>query len=144
MAENIAPIEVKFKVDTSGLKKAEQAVEKSGKDLKGKFGKIGKAAGIALAAGITAAAIGAARALSSYFSAAIDEASNFDEALSKNAAVFGNEAVPALEQWAASAAAAFGQSKVQALEAAGTFGNLLTAFGLTAPEAQMMLSLIHI
>lgn len=138
MAENIAPIEVKFKVDTTGLRKAETAVEKSGGKLKGKFGKIGKTAGIALAAGITAAAIGAARALSGYFSAAIDEASNFDEALSKNAAVFGDEAVPALEEWAAGAAEAFGQSETQALSAAGTFGNLLTAFGLNAGEAQTM------
>lgn len=138
MAENIAPIEVKFKVDTSGLRKAEQAVEKSGGKLKGKFGKIGKVAGAALAAGITVAALNAARALSGYFSSAIDEASKFDEALSKNAAVFGDEAVPALEEWAAGAADAFGQSEVQALSAAGTFGNLLTAFGLNANEAQTM------
>lgn len=90
MAANIAPIEVKFKVDTSGLQKAEQAVQKSGESLKGRFGKIGKAAGIALAAGITAASIGAARALSSFFSTAIDDAIDLNESINAVSVTFGD------------------------------------------------------
>jgi hypothetical protein len=89
MAENIAPIEVKFKVDTSGLRKAETAVGKSGGKLKSKFGKIGKTAGIALAAGIGVAAVGAARKLSSFFGTAIDESSRLEESLNAVSVAYG-------------------------------------------------------
>lgn len=67
----------------------------------------------------------------------IDAASNLAEATSKSAAVFG-PASKDLEDWAATASNAFGQSKRQALEAAGTFGNLIQAFGLGADQAADM------
>jgi hypothetical protein len=138
MANEIAPISVKFTVDTTGLKKAESAISQSGEQIKGKFSGIGKGAGLALAAGITAAAVGIGKTVISAIKTSIDAASNLEESISKTSAVFGDEALPALEDWAAGASTAFGQSKQQALEAAGSYGNLLQAFGLTREQAQGM------
>lgn len=58
-----------------------------------------------------------------------DAASDYAESVSKIHAVFGGQG-DAITKWADGAAKGFGQSKQQALEAAGTFGNLLTSFGL--------------
>jgi hypothetical protein len=138
MANEIAPISVKFTVDTTGLKKAESAISQSGEQIKGKFGSIGKGAGLALAAGITAAAIGIGKKVLTAINSSIQAASDLEEGISKTSAVFGDEALPALEQWAAGASTAFGQSKQQALEAASSYGNLLQAFGLTRKEAMGM------
>ncbi len=70
--------------------------------------------------------------------AAISAASDYNESLSKIGAVFGREQQKQIEQWAKGAASAFGQSSGQAIEAAGTFGNLLTSFGLTADKSAFM------
>lgn len=67
----------------------------------------------------------------------VQAASALNEAMSKSDAVFGAGSA-SMKRWAAGAADAFGQSKRQALEAAGTFGNLLQAFGIGAPKAQAM------
>jgi hypothetical protein len=67
----------------------------------------------------------------------IDAASNLNEAMSKSDAVFGDSS-DAMAAWADGAAEAFGQSKRQALEAAGTFGNLIQAFGIGSDKAATM------
>jgi hypothetical protein len=68
---------------------------------------------------------------------AIDAASNLQESLSKTDAVFKHNA-DEVKRWADTAASAFGQSKQQALEAAGTFGNLFQAFGVGLEPATEM------
>ncbi len=92
----------------------------------------------ALGAGLFAgAALGA--------KAALDAASDYEESLSKIGQVFGPKQQAEMEKWAASAAEGFGQSKSQALEAAGTYGNLLTSFGLSADaSSDMSTSLVQL
>ena len=69
--------------------------------------------------------------------ASTDAASDLSESTSKVGVVFEDSAA-AVEAFAATAPAALGQTRQQALEAAGTFGNLLTAFGLTEGKAADM------
>jgi hypothetical protein len=61
--------------------------------------------------------------------ASIKAASDLEETRNKVKVVFGDMSDDVLK-WGDSAALAFGQSKQQALEAAGTFGNLFTSMGL--------------
>ena len=93
-----------------------------------------KAARLAVAA-FTASVIGIK--LIQFFGDSIDASSNLAEAQSKVNVVFGESAVE-INEWAASSSTAFGQSKRSALEAAGTYGNLLQAFGVARPAAAEM------
>jgi hypothetical protein len=72
----------------------------------------------------------------SFFSESIMAASNFNEAFSKVGVVFGENAT-AIESWAKSAIDNFGMSERNALTAAGTFGNLFSAFGLGAEDTKV-------
>lgn len=75
---------------------------------------------------------------------AVDEASNLGEALSKSEAVFGAQSGQ-IAKWAEGAAAALGQSKEEAISAAGTFGNLFVAMGMTGAEsAKMSMRLVEL
>lgn len=76
-------------------------------------------AGVAVGAGIKAAA---------------DSASDLAEAQSKVNVVFG-ESAPLVDKFGSSSATALGQSEAQALEAVGTFGNLLRAIGLNEEKS---------
>ena len=67
----------------------------------------------------------------------INKASELEESMSKVTVVFGDQA-DEITAWAAQSASAFGQSKQQALEAVGTYGNLLQAFGVTRKAAAGM------
>jgi hypothetical protein len=102
----------------------------------GKFGdmsKMAKVAGAAIAAGL---AVGAAAAVS-FTKDAVMAASNLAESQSKVGVVFGQQA-QLVQNWAKNSALAFGQTEQQALEAAGTYGNLFQAFGLTQTAAREM------
>lgn len=68
------------------------------------------------------------------FKSAIDGASDLAESTSKANVVFG-EASASVRAFAADAAKGLGQSEAQALEAAGTFGNLLRSVGLAEQDA---------
>jgi hypothetical protein len=67
----------------------------------------------------------------------IQAASSLAESQSKVNVVFGQSAAE-ITKWADTASDAFGQSKQQALEAAGTYGNLFQAFGVGQQEATKM------
>ncbi len=69
--------------------------------------------------------------------AAIDAASDLGETISKVGEVFGEEA-GRMVAWSADAATAFGQSRAEALAAAGDFGNLFQAMGVTSGRAAEM------
>lgn len=68
---------------------------------------------------------------------AVKSASDLEESQNKVRQVFGTSAAQ-IEEWAGNSAKALGQSSQQALEAAGTYGNLLRAFGSTEQEAAKM------
>ena len=92
---------------------------------------VGKKLGAALAAAISI------REVASFFKSTVDEASNAEEAASKVDVVFG-EASQSVIDFASNSADAFGQSKNQALEATGTFGNLFRAIELTETQSASM------
>lgn len=83
----------------------------------------------------------------------MDKASDFNETLSKTGVIFGEELVGPLEEWAATGATAFGQSKQQALDAAATFaifgksaglsGDALADFSKTQVQLASDLSSFH-
>lgn len=87
-----------------------------------------------------AAAVGAAFAAvkaKDFIGDAIGAASDLEESTSKVQQVFGDQA-GAIQDFASDAATSLGQSRQQALEAAGTFGNLFTSLGLTQDAAAGM------
>jgi phage-related minor tail protein len=67
----------------------------------------------------------------------IEAASNLAESMNKVDVVFGKNA-ETIKTWADGAAKALGQSEQQALEAAGTFGNLFTAMGIGSDQSTKM------
>jgi len=118
------------------LSQIQRKFEGLGKSLGGSsaFGK-----GLGLAAGVTAFnALGqAASSATDFIKGSIAQASDLNESLTKSQVVFGDSAKE-IEDWAETASDAFGQSKQQALEAAGTYGNLFQAFGVGREEATKM------
>ena len=69
--------------------------------------------------------------------ASIKAASDLEETKNKVKVVFGEMSDDVLK-WSKNSATAFGQSQQQALEAAGTFGNLFTSMGLAQKESADM------
>lgn len=74
------------------------------------------------------------RELIQFFNDAVTASSDLAESTSKATVVFG-EAVDGVEEFAETSATSVGLAKQEALEFAGTFGNLLTALGLTKDAA---------
>lgn len=72
----------------------------------------------------------------SFFKESTIAASNFNEAFSKVSVVFGQNAED-IQAWAKSSIDNFGMSERNALTAAGTFGNLFSAFGIGAEETKL-------
>ena len=98
----------------------------------GKFASVMKGAGKAVlgigAAGAAAAAGGIALAVKGLAST-IGPASDLEESINKVSVVFGDNSQAVLD-WSKTAAEALGATRQQALEAAGTFGNLFTSMGM--------------
>ena len=67
----------------------------------------------------------------------VNAASSVEESMSKVRVVFGNSA-QAVVDFASTSASSIGMSKQQALEAAGTYGNLFQAFGIGKKASQEM------
>lgn len=75
---------------------------------------------------------------------AIDAASDLNESISKVGVVFGENAA-VIQSWSKTAARSFGISQQQALESAGTFGNLFDAMGMgDAATAEMSTGLVEL
>lgn len=102
------------------------SIERTGRNYKAMFR--------SAALGGAAVIAGGAMALKSV----VESASNLEEARSKVDAIFGPAGQAQVDQWAKKAAGAFGQSKTQATEAIGTYGNLLTSFGIGNQDALEM------
>lgn len=87
-----------------------------------------------------AAVLGGAFAITKgvdFLKGAVGAASDLNETVSKARTIFGPAAAD-LEKWASNAATAFGQSKQQALDAAGSFGNLFVQLGIGSDQAAGM------
>lgn len=69
-----------------------------------------------------------------FLGGAVDAASNLNETISKTGQIFGQEALPGLEEWASTAAETFGQSKQGALDAASTFATFGKSAGLAGDD----------
>lgn len=123
-----------FKKDVSGgFKEAGTAASR--------FGSIGQGAVIGIASSLAtaglSAAIGAIHGVIDKFGDAITLASDKAENLNKVKVVFG-EASGSIEAFAKTAVTSLGISESAALKALGTFGNLLTAMGMSRPAAADM------
>lgn len=71
------------------------------------------------------------------FGASAKAASDFNESLSKVNTVFGEQG-KAIEEWANGTAKSLGISKREAVDTAGSFGNMFTQIGIGAPKAAEM------
>lgn len=116
--------EAELERTSKAAEKAQQRVERWRR-----IGQVAQVAGVAVAAGLWKAT---------------QAASDLDESVSKSGVVFG-EAADRVQAWSATAADAFGQSQRQALEAAGTFGNLFTSMGFGSDQsADMSMKLVQL
>lgn len=129
----LASLVVKLGLDDSelqgGLGRAADSADKFGGKMKDVGGKM-TVAGAKATAGITLPILAAGKAV-------FDAASDTAESMSKVDVVFA-ESAGVIHQWAESAAQDLGISTQQAEEAAGTFGNLFRAIGITTPKAADM------
>jgi hypothetical protein len=120
-------IEIIIGGDASGANRAFQSATGGSSKMRSAVLKVGAAVGAAFAVDKVV----------DFARSAISSASNLNETVSKSRAVFG-EASAGLERWASGAAKSIGQSKQQALEAAGTFGNMFTQLGLDGTHAAVV------
>jgi len=115
----------KVSIDSSGVKSGVDGANKSLGSLEQKAKQLGatlQSIGKIMTTSFTLPILAAG-------AASIKYASDLEETRNKVKVVFGDMSEDVLE-WGENSALAFGQSKQQALEAAGTFGNLFTSMGL--------------
>ena len=113
-----------------GFKQAETSTQKLTNSLK----RLALTLGTALSA----------RKIAQFGKASVLAASNLEEAVSKATVVFGRGAAE-IEEFGKTSAKSLGISSAAAIEAAGTYGNLLQAFGIGQAQAQgMSLSLVQL
>jgi len=115
--------------------KVQAEVDRASKQIEDGFDKSSKKVSAGLSETTKAMAAGfAAFAGAKVIGDSVKAASDLAESQSKVGVVFG-ESSAAVEAFAESSATAFGQSKAQALEATGTFGNLFRSIGLTEEQS---------
>lgn len=121
---------------TDAEKQAQQTAQNINKNLKKVGGEI-SGLGRNMTAGLTLPIVGAGLA-------AVNAASDLEETKNKVSVVFGTMSADVLK-WSETSATALGQSRQQALDAAGTYGNLFLALGLgQEPAADMSMSLVQL
>lgn len=123
----------KVNIDSTGVKTGVGSAITSLENL----GRVGTLVGDAIKKAGQAMTIGLTLPILAIGTASVKAASDLDETRNKVKVVFGDMSDDVLE-WGKSAATAFGQSQQQALEAAGTFGNLFTSMGLGKSESADM------
>lgn len=130
-----AYIELRAKLDQfeRDLKSAEGRVTSSAKTMGQKvsaFGKQASVTGRRMTVGLTAPIVALGGVM-------VKAASDLDESMNKVTVVFG-ESADEIKAWAKTAATSLGISRQEALESAGTFGNLFTAMEIATPQATKM------
>jgi len=125
-----------------------RGVDKGLNEVKGKFSGWARDIRTGIAQGIGQALFGAVtgglRTMVAQIPLSIKATSNLTESINKAGVVFGANAKDILA-WSKTAATALGQSQQQALEAAGSFGNLFTSMGVTRKEsARLSVELVEL
>lgn len=123
--------------DSTGAQRAFSQLEAAATSSMGRLEAVGQKfrdAGSKMVATGKNLTIGVTAPLALMGKASFDAASDVNESLSKVGAVFGDSAGD-IDAFAKTAAKSLGQSRHEALDAAGTFGNLFTQLGIAAPEA---------
>jgi murein DD-endopeptidase MepM/ murein hydrolase activator NlpD len=130
LGKAVAVARVAVVTDTTGLKSGLNKAEAEVQGFGARGGKALKAFGAAFAAsaGIGLAALG---------KQSVDAASNLEEQLNKAATVFAGSERQVIS-WSETMAESFGVSQRAALEATGTFGNMLVPMGFAREEAAGM------
>ena len=130
MAQSGKTYEVKFTGNTSDLSRSFQKLQRDA----GVLGKsVSSSSGLMKTALAGISVVAVSRGLQS----AVMAASNLSESISKANVVFGKNA-EAVQNWSKTTSKAFGINRQAALEAAGTYGNLFRAFGLTEQQSYSM------
>lgn len=131
-------VTAKFRADISDMKsKMDQisrsldGMQRSTKQASGGFTVLKGAIGTAFGGAIIGGVYAAGRAIAGFASSSIDAASTMEELQSKVNAIFGSQAGAQIEAWSATASKAFGQSQIQAQNAASTFAIFGKAAGLS-------------
>lgn len=136
MSQTVAEYLVKIKGDSSSAEKAADTTERRFDGFQKKLGGWGKSltGQAALSAvgfvGLTGPILGVGYKM-------VQSASDQEEALNKVNVVYGSNATT-ITNWADTSAVAMGMTRTQALDTAGTFGNIYTAMGFTQEEAGNM------
>ena len=118
----------------NSIDKLEKNTKQAGSSMKTSFSSMA-AAGAALAVGFGAIklAITGIKSAVGGIKDAIENASNLNETITKTSAIF-EDGAGEIEAWAETASTSFGQSKQQALDAAGTFAIFGKSAGLSSGE----------
>ena len=133
MSQTVAEYLVKVNGDSSGAEKAADTTERRFGGLQDKLGGWGKklTGQAALSAmsfvGLTGPILGVGWKM-------VDSASAQEEALFKVGAVYGDNK-KTITDWSESAATSLGITRTEALDTAGTFGNIYTSMGFTQQQA---------
>jgi hypothetical protein len=122
-------IEVQIVGDASGVKRAFGDATSASSSLGRNIGTLGKAIGVAFVASTAAAGLGIKKM--------IGDASDLNEQINKSQVVFGKSGDEVVK-WSKNLATNFGVSSQAALEAAGTFGNMLVPMGFGRDRAAEM------
>ena len=139
MARKASTLDVKVNADTTGLERGYKRAGKETREFTKQTNRLGDSIKGKLGAAMAGVAIGAfAVKMARVAQETIRMASAYDEAANKAKTVFGTEGTSMVNGWAQTTVTAMGLSSGAALEAAGTFGNLLTAFGATESKAAEM------
>lgn len=138
----IATLAVKLIGDITGYTKSMTEAEKQSQATAQKIGDNLKKVGGELTSLGKSATVGLTLPLIAAGGYAINAASDFEETKNKVAVVFG-DMTKSVVDWSQDSATAMGMSQQQALEAAGTYGNLFLTLGLgQKPAADMSTSLV--
>jgi len=137
----IPPIQVKVEADTTGLKQGLQQAETGIKNMNDSVktantGMSNFTANLKKVAGALGVAFAGAQ-VAKFAKDSVMAASDMAESVSKVNVVFGDTAKEVLD-FGQTAATSMGISKQKALEAAGTYGNLFQALGVTKDKSQEM------
>jgi len=130
----MAGVNVTIGADSSKAQRELTSFEKKTKRVAGHIAKgFQERIGVKLLEGFTSAAAKVPQVLSG----AVNSASDLREEINKSQAVFG-DASKGIIEWSKGTAKALGISRVAALEATGTMGNMLLAFGVGQKQAAGM------
>ena len=130
----MAGVNVTIGADSSKAQRALTSFEKKSKQVANNIAKgFQERIGVKLLEGFTSAAA----KVPQFLSGAVNSASDLREEINKSQAVFG-DASKGLIEWSKGTAKALGISRVAALEATGTMGNMLLAFGVGQKQAAGM------